>query len=316
MGIERNKPLTGEKKMAKIDPYEKVTNKIVEALEQGTVPWKKPWNIIGGLMPMNVESKKPYNGINLLMTASAGYQSPFWGTFNNWKDRGGYVTAGKSLPIIKWLNLEKKDANGQPILKKNGQPETFMYPKIYDVWNSQDVKGIDLSEYIPETKEIIETNEIIEAAQAIVDGMTNRPVINHGGNVACYTPTLDIVKMPLKAQFEKIAEYYSTLFHELSHSTGHSSRVGRDLSPTAFGSDKYSFEELIAEISTCFICSMCGIEQTFDNSAAYIKGWVSKLKNDKQMVVKAASKARYSAEYIMGKQAQTVEAEAEAIQTV
>ena len=120
-------------------------------------------------------------------------------------------------------------------------------------------------------------------------------------NMASYSKGLDRVRMPNKERFDSNGEYYCTLFHELTHSTAHDTRVGRDMGKS-FGDDDYSNEELIAEIGACFICSSVGIEQTFDNSAAYIKGWLKKLKDDKKLIVKAASQAKKAAEYILDTQ--------------
>jgi antirestriction protein ArdC len=280
--------------------YEKITGQIVDALEKGIVPWKKPWTVTGGLAPINLKSKKVYNGINLLILGCAPHASHVWGTFKQWTEVGGTVRKGeKSTPICFWTFFDKRDANGDNEFDAKGRPVKIPFLRYYSVFNAEQIDGIELDKYMPEKVEGIEFNPIAEAERVIAE-MPNAPQIIHGGNVASYAPSMDIVRMPNKDQFHSEAEYYSTNFHELSHSTGHKSRVGRDLKPTEFGSESYSKEELIAEISACFLCSSVGIEQTFDNSAAYIKGWLKKLKDDKKLIVRAASAAKRSAEYILG----------------
>lgn len=284
----------------KKDTFQLVTEQIIASLEKGIVPWKKPWNVIPGMMPINVANKKPYNGLNILMLACQPYTSNVWGTFNQWKDKGGFVKKGeKSTTVIFWTFFEKKDTNGNLVLNAKGKPETVPYLRYYNVFNAEQIVGIDLEKYTPKQGKSSEFNPISEA-EKVISQMPNCPKIKHSGNRAYYSPSLDYIGMPMPAQFHSNQEYYSTLFHELSHSTGHETRIGRDLSPTSFGSESYSKEELIAEISACFLCSTVGIEQTFDNSTAYIKGWLEKLKNDKKLIVYAASQAKKSADYILG----------------
>lgn len=291
--------------------YEKITNEIITKLESGIIPWKKPWNVNGLFTPINVANKKTYNGINLLILGCQPYASNVWGTFKQWTDKNGFVRKGeKSTTICFWTFFPKKDKNGKVEIDGKGREVKVPFLRYYNVFNAEQIEGIDLGLYTPKTVEGIEFNPIDEA-EKVVAQMPNCPMINHGGNVASYTPSLDIVRMPNKDQFNGNAEYYSTLFHELSHSTGHKSRVGRDLNPTEFGSESYSKEELIAEISACFLCSSVGIEQTFDNSAAYIKGWLKKLKDDKKLIISAASKAKASSEYILGNAKADADADAE-----
>lgn len=299
--MKESNPLTGEKKMKANIAYEKITDEIIKALEKGIVPWKKPWNVAGGLMPINLITKKPYHGINLLILGCQPYTSNVWGSFKQWQEKDGFVRKGeKSTTICFWTFFPKKDKDGKVELDKNGREMKVPFLRYYSVFNAEQVEGIDLAQYMPKKNDdAIEFNPIIEA-EKLVDHMPNRPIIHHGGNVASYSPTMDIVNMPNQTSFHGNAEYYCTLFHELGHSTGHKSRVGRDLNPTHFGSESYSKEELIAEITACFLCSSVGIEQTFDNSAAYIKGWLSKLKQDEKLIIQAASNAQKATKYILG----------------
>jgi len=289
--------------------YDKITAQIITALESGIVPWKKPWNIAGGLMPQNVASKKVYNGLNVLLLGCQDHASHVWGTFKQWKEKGGMVRKGeKGTSIIFWTFFPKK-INGNVVLDAKGRPEKIPFLKYYTVFNAEQIDDIELSDYMPEKVETPEFSPI-EAAEKVVSEMPNRPVIEHGGSNAGYSPSLDRVRMPQKEDFHGNGEYYSILFHELGHSTGHSSRVGRDLSPTSFGSESYSKEELVAEIAACFLCSSVGIEQTFDNSAAYLKGWLKRLKDDNKLIVRAASQARKASAYILNETAKEKEVEA------
>ena len=150
--------------------------------------------------------------------------------------------------------------------------------------------------------------EPVAAAETVVSAMPNRPSIAYnGGNRAYYVPSSDSVHLPPHGAFDSVGEYYSTLFHELGHSTGHPSRLNRDTleTPAPFGSEVYSKEELIAEFCSAFLCAEAGIDSTLQNSAAYIKGWMSKLQQDPRLVVTAASKGQRAADYILNKGGQS-----------
>ena len=286
----------------KIDAYERLTNQMIKALEAGVVPWKKSWKCVGMDLPKNVVSGKTYNGINLLMLGFQSYGSNVWGTYKQWETKGGKVKPeeGKNYTsIVRWVFFDKKDDNGNLIYKANGKPEQIGWPKWYMVYNAAQVNGIELADYLPKDDEIDGNFEPIEACEDIVKNMPKCPEIRHGGDRAYYSPVSDHVGMPKQGQFDGNSEYYSTLFHELAHSTGNAKRVGRTFGER-FGSEKYSKEELIAELSACFLCNHVGIDQTFDNSAAYIGSWLEKLRNDKKLIFSAASAAKKATEYILG----------------
>ena len=143
----------------------------------------------------------------------------------------------------------------------------------------------------------------IPAAENIVAGFSG-PKVTEGGNRACYQASLDRVTVPAKGQFASEGEYYSTLFHELAHSTGHKSRLDRkEVGASTFGSEPYSVEELTAELTSAFLCHEAGIDNTLENSAAYIQGWMAKLKDDPKAFITAAGRAQKAADFILGKQA-------------
>jgi antirestriction protein ArdC len=278
--------------------YDLINSRIIELLEQGTVPWRKTWNATSN-QPKNLISKKEYRGVNVFILACMPYSSPYWVTFKQCQDKGGHVRKGeKSAPVIFWKWFDKKDTGGDDgdNATVNGKIPMLRY---YNVFNVEQVEGIEP----PLATEVINTFTPIEAAQRIIAGMPLRPDIHHGGNNACYSPMLDYVKLPRPEAFETPEEYYSTAFHELSHATGHSSRVGRKgiLEPSYFGSHEYSKEELVAEMGAAFLCGHVGIERTIQNSAAYIQGWLRSLKNDKTLLIHAAAQAQKAADYILNR---------------
>lgn len=286
-------PIPKETQMSKV--YEIITSRIIEQLEKGTVPWHKPWN--GDLSyPRNGVSQRAYRGINVFLLGCSEYSSPNWLTFKQAKDLGGAVRKGeKSTPVIFWKWLDKEDS-------ETGDAIKVPLLRYYNVFN---VSQCDLpaDKLPPEPK--IETFPFspIETCEQVVSEMANPPAIESNANAAFYRPSSDSVHMPSPERFEKAEEFYSTLFHELTHATGHKSRLHREgiADVAAFGSRTYSKEELIAEMGSAFLCGHCRIEQTtLDNSAAYINGWLKKLKGDSKLVIHAAAAAQKATDLILG----------------
>jgi antirestriction protein ArdC len=286
--------------------YELVNSNIVALLESGQLPpWKRSWNAETNI-PRNVVSMRPYSGVNVWLL-SQKYSSPYWLTFKQAQDKGGHIRKGeKSSMVVFWKFIDKKSdgADGADVsVAGNGKVGMLRY---YNVFN------LDQCEGIPEPPKQ-ETHNIftpIEKAEQIVSGMPLRPDIRHGGNKAAYSPMLDYIKMPEKHTFTTPEEYYSTLFHELSHSTGHQNRLNRKslTEITGFGSHEYSKEEMVSEMSAAFLCAYAGIEQkTLENSAAYLRGWLKSLANDKTMLVMAAAQGQKAADYILNKQEEHIE---------
>jgi antirestriction protein ArdC len=295
------KPIRRKVTMCKV--YDVINSRIMELLEQGTVPWRKTWNAASN-QPKNLASKKDYRGINVFLLASMPYSSPYWMTYKQVSDKGGHVIKGsKSCPIIFWKWFDKKDAGGDDAdtVSVNGKIPMLRY---YNVFNLEQVEGIEP----PPATEVINTFTPIEMAEQIIAGMPLRPDIHHGGNKACYSPSLDFVKLPVPEAFQSPEEYYSTAFHELSHATGHAKRVGRKgvTETSYFGSHEYSKEELVAEMGAAFLCGHAGIEQrTIENSAAYIQGWLKALKNDKKMLIMAAAQGQRASDFILNMKEET-----------
>ncbi|OGO78512.1 MAG: hypothetical protein A2Y23_00025 [Clostridiales bacterium GWB2_37_7] len=280
--------------------YEVINSKIMELLKQGTVPWRKSWHAASNY-PKNLISKKEYRGINIFLLGCQQYSSSYWLTFKQATEKGGHVRKGeKSTPVIFWKWIDRKDADGADGEESigNGKVPILRY---YNVFNICQVEGIEAP---PSPETTMNPFTPIERAEQIIAGMPMRPEIRHGGN-ACYSPMLDYIKLPEPSAFQSPEEYYSTAFHELAHSTGHASRVGRKgiLEPSYFGSHEYSKEELVAEMGAAFLCGHAGIEQeVLENSAAYISGWLKALKNDKKLLVMAAAQAQHASDYILGRQ--------------
>lgn len=298
-------------KITNKDVYAKVTDAIVAALDKGVAPWRKPWS---GNGPKNLISKKDYRGINVFLLVSQPYASPWWLTFNQARSLGGCVRRGeKGTTIVFWQigKRTEKDANGTETIKKS-----FLL-RYYTVFNVEQCDGIDPKK-VPAT-EVRETTEAdrIHAAESIAQdyveefGGPNVTVVP-GSNRACYAPTLDTVNVPDLRQFHGNEEYYSTLFHELTHSTGHGNRLDRKFGDR-FGDHAYSEEELVAEFGAAFLCGHAGItkREVLENSAAYLKSWASKLKENTKWVVHAASQAQKAADHILGLDRKNEEDESE-----
>lgn len=274
--------------------YEMVTDQILTKLENGVAPWKKPWQGDSGLkMPKNLKSGKPYRGINVFMLAFSGYNSRYWLTYKQAQAMGGQVRKKeKGTHCIFWNFFEKEDENGN--VKK------IPYMKYYSVFNLDQIDGIE----DPESNIVENDFDLIETGEKIVNEMQKRPAIEHKEQSAFYRPSSDTVNIPELKTFHSPEGYYSTLFHELTHSTGHSSRLNRKgvAERTYFGSGDYSFEELVAEMGAAFLCVETGIfDNTVEQSASYIKSWLSKLKENKKWLVQASGKAQKAVDFIMNR---------------
>ena len=277
--------------------YQKITDRIVELLERGVVPWHKPW--VGGAAdkPKNLNSGKPYRGINVFMLHAAGFESPWWLTFKQARERGGHVRKGEhGWPVVFWKFLEVggTDEDGK-LINKN-----VPLLRQYTVFNVDQCEGVEAP--APAGCQTFDFDSIDEADR-IVRAMPKQPPIRHDENRAYYRPSTDTVNMPKPERFSQPTEYYSTLFHELTHATGHASRLDRKLGSrlAAFGTPDYSREELVAEMGAAFLCGQAAIvQQTIENSAAYIGGWLKKLRSDKRLVVTAAAQAQKAADFILG----------------
>ena len=274
----------------KTHAYERITDRIIALLSQGTVPWHKPWKASTGL-PRNLITKKPYRGINVFLLLSMSYESPFWLSLRQVNALGGTVRKGeKSCPVVFWKQMAFED-------KESGEKRNVPLLRFHHVFNVAQCDGIKSMPAI----ENVESVAVTKPAE-IVAHMPQKPHIKHGMSCAFYSPHEDIVGMPERGRFDTEEGYYATLFHELIHSTGHHTRLKR-LSlgaKSGFGSDPYCKEELIAELGAAFLCGHAEIvERMIDNSAAYLQGWLRQLQNDKTLIVSAAAQAQKACDFVL-----------------
>ncbi len=279
--------------------YELITSRIMEKLAQGVIPWQRPWS---GGAPKNLLSGKPYRGINVFLLTAQGYASPYWLTFVQAQELGAHVRRGeKGTLIVFWKRHEAEPQEEEAEEPSPSERKPLL--RYYYVFNLEQVEGLDSVKALAKAERKFTPRT---ACEQVVAGMPQRPTILHQEPRAFYRPLTDTVNIPARALFRSPQEYYSTLFHELSHATGHQKRLARptlmDLCP--FGSTNYSKEELVAEMGAAFLCGHCGIENTtVDNSAAYIGSWLTRLRNDKTLVILAAAQAQKAADYILGQDA-------------
>jgi antirestriction protein ArdC len=262
--------------------YEAVYNQIMAQMEKGIVPWRRPWKCA---RPCNAKTGRAYNGINFFLLTGADFSDNRWLTYKQLEELGGNVKKGeKSRQVVFWQILRKEE---------DGKPKSIPLLKYFNVFNVEQTEGVDWD------KVEIEPNQ---TAEGIVNLYTGKPVVKHGGDRACYIPNKDEVHMPPMEAFNNTDNYYATLYHELVHSTGHKDRLNRKgVSETAyFGDVNYSEEELIAEFGSAFLCNAAGIDNTLEQSAAYLQSWMKTFKDNPNMIVSAASKAQKAADYMMG----------------
>lgn len=272
--------------------YEIVTEKIITQLESGVAPWRKPWRT---QEPCNLVSQKPYRGINTFLLAAQAMPSRYWLTFKQAANLGGHIRKGEHSSMVVFWNVGKEKLN-----EKTGKKSTPFLLRYYSVFNLSQTEGIAVKLGLAEAS--ARPVPDIEACERIVSAMPHAPAIERS-NAAWYRPRTDTVGIPSKTEFSKSEEYYSTLFHELTHSTGHPSRVGREgiMEHNQFGGVDYSKEELIAEMGAAMLCGITGIAPaTLENSAAYLRSWIDALHGDSRLLVSAASQAQKAADYIRG----------------
>lgn len=280
----------------KLDLYEIVTNRIIGLLEAGTVPWQQPWTDAG--VPKNLISNRPYRGINLWLLLSLNYDRNLFLTWDQLKAVGGSVKQGEHGQVVVFWKYVKKEPEA---LDKNGKFKMVSMLRYYKVFNIQQCR--DIPEKMVEPLTAIEHDILVECEE-IIHAMPNCPTLKHKEQKAFYHVEQDYINMPRKKSFKRIEAYYSTLFHELVHSTGHEKRLGRTsiTEMNEFGSEPYSFEELVAELGACFLSSTAGIINTqIIDSAAYLNGWLEKLRSDKRFIVFASGAAQKAVDFILGR---------------
>ena len=268
--------------------YEEISRRILEQMEQGILPWRKPWIARGGCI--SYATGKPYSLLNQMLLGESGEYL----TFHQCQRAGGHVRKGeKARMVVFWKWLEQKD-------EETGELKQIPYLRHYSVFHIDQCEGIVArhEKPLPQAAGSDEDAENVIAAYLQRTGVKLHHV---QGDCAFYRPNDDSITLPLRSQFSETAEYYSTAFHELTHSTGHSKRLNRLGETAFFGSATYSKEELIAEIGASALMNAVGLEtpDSFRNNAAYIQNWARVLKNDKRLIVEASGKAEKAVQIIL-----------------
>ena len=279
----------------KKDIYEMVTDRIIEQLEKGYIPWQKPWTGVHD-GAYNRISNKPYSLLNHMLLSKTGE----YASFKQWTELGGHIRKGEKAEIVtfwKIQQIEEENEDGEKIIK---QLPLLRYYNVFHISQVEGVepKSIDLNELQPiEEAERIKTEYMQREHIKILEKVTDK---------AFYSPSLDYIQVPCKEQYQNIEEFYSTLFHEMTHSTGHKNRLDREDVKDCmyFGSENYSKEELCAELGSAFLINKLGIasSKSFNNSTAYIQSWLRVLKNDKKFIISASSRAEKAVKYILNEQ--------------
>jgi antirestriction protein ArdC len=286
-----------------MDIYAMVTNKIINLLENGVVPWRRPWTSTG--LPRNLVSKKPYRGVNVFLLSASKYVSPFWLTMRQANELGGHIRKGEESTAIVFWKIEDAKASPEDLAADQTDQKTrrrFLL-RFYRVWN---LEQCELPQAVLGKLPKIETHQHdpIEAVEKIVAGMPNPPEIVREGSKAYYSPLTDRITLPPRELFISAEEEAATETHELVHSTGSEKRLAREgiCEAAPFGSPVYSREELCAELGAAFLCAEAGISNAvIANQAAYLAGWLKALRDNRRLLIHAAAQAQHAADFILNR---------------
>ena len=291
--------------------YQEVTNKIISDLEGGIVPWVQPWGRVDIdtrlSLPRNARTTKTYSGINILLLWGAvitgGYASQSWLTFKQALELGGCVRKGEKGWTVCFADSFIPKNEKERASQEGSDPQSIPFLKRYTVFNIAQCEGLpeELNQSAPPAPD----REIIPRAEALITATSASFQI--GGEIACYIPALDAIRVRPQTVFHDQINYYRTVFHELGHWTGHPSRLARDLT-TKFASNGYAREELVAELATAFVCASLGIVPTVRH-ADYLGNWLQVLKEDARAIFKAASMASKACDYILAFEQKIIDAE-------
>ena len=283
--------------MAKIDIYQEVTNNIIEAMEAGVSPWRCPWACSSGsVMPYNYGSGALYSGINVILLYLAAtqneYSSNAWLTYKQAQAKGGQVQKGaKSVRCVFYKTIEVDGENGD-------EGRAVPMARWFSLFNLDQIDGLSVESGELESGEVFSP---IEAAESLLAASGAR--IEEKGDRAFFSPGPDLIVLPERIRFARAEDFYATATHELTHWTGHKSRLDRDFKGR-YGDSSYAFEELVAEIGSAFINAELGLEGDLQHPS-YIQHWLEIMKGDKRAIFSAASQASKAHQFIMGKGAKT-----------
>jgi antirestriction protein ArdC len=287
-----------------MDVYGIITERIVTLLENGVVPWRRPWTSAG--LPRNLVSKKPYRGVNVFLLSASKYVSPFWLTVRQANELGGHARKGEESTIVVYWKVDNVIQPGEDLDLEKIEQKTrrrFLL-RFYRVFN---LEQCDLPQAVTDKLPRIETHQHdpIEAVEKIIAGMPDPPEIIRAGSKAFYSPLADRVTLPPRELFISADEESATTLHELVHSSGSEKRLAREglCEAAPFGSPVYSKEELVAECGAAYLCAEAGISNAvLDNQTAYIAGWLKKLRDDRKLLIHAAAQAQRAADYILNRE--------------
>jgi len=277
--------------------YQRITEQVIANLESAG-SWQKLWQVTP---PVSLKGHI-YQGINHLLLSCSDYASPVWATFNQVRQNGGSVKKGeKSSVVVFWKRLVNVDIDSET--GKPRQDVSFLL-RYYNVFNTEQCEFDDIGrDKVAELAGVSESimNERHSAADEIIDQMPDKPEIIHCASNPCYIPAVDQVKLPHISAFKNPEAYYHAIYHEILHSTGHPKRLNRIKPDHHSDKHAYSREELVAELGSAFLCTIAGIEHNIDNTTAYVKSWLSVLRDNPSWVTWAASRAQKACEYISPK---------------
>ncbi len=287
-----------------MDIKQAITDKIIAMLEQGGNVSKARWtqSAKGGL-PRNGKTGDAYRGVNVLLlwneAAERGYASNVWLTYKQAASMGAQVRKGEKAVLCAFFDrIQKKGEADQE------EPEFFLMCKPFWLFNVAQIDGLP-ADLTATPAPAADFDPITEAEQILIESGAQ---INHGFDGAFYAPSKDQICLPARERFTSSQNYYATALHELTHWTGHTSRLARDFSGR-FGSEAYAFEELVAELGAAFLAGHVGfVDATIENHAAYLESWIKVLKNDKNAIFTAASHASKAFDYILTRHTPTAQA--------
>ena len=282
--------------------YEIVTEKIINLLESGVVPWRRPWTSTG--LPRNLVSKKPYKGINYFLLSASKYVSPFWLTYRQATELGGYIRKGEeSTAVVFWKIEAAKRSTGDLDTEETEKNRRRIVLRYYRAFN---LEQCELPQAVLDKLPKVETHrhDPIEAVEKIIAAMPDPPEIVRGGSKAFYSPLSDRITLPPRELFISAEEEAATTTHELVHCSGSEKRLAREgiCEAAPFGSPVYSKEEMVAEMGAAFLCAEAGISNAvIANQAAYVAGWLKKLRDDRKLLIHAAAQAQRAADFILNR---------------
>ena len=286
-----------------MDVYAIVTEKIINLLESGVVPWRRPWTSTG--LPRNLVSKKPYRGVNFFLLSASKYVSPFWLTIRQANELGGHVRKGEESTVVVFWKVDdaKRSTEDLDNEETDGKTRRRFMLRYYRVFNLEQCElPQTVLDKLPKT-EAHEHNPI-EAAERIIADMPNRPEIQYTGSKAFYSSLTDRITLPPHELFTSAEEFYATALHETVHSSGSEKRLAREgiCEAAPFGSPVYSKEELVAEFGAAYLCAEARISnEVIQNQASYVAGWLKRLRDDRRLVIQAAAQAQKAADYILNR---------------